>query len=327
MNDTSPSSRVESLDPVLAAMLPRMNAASPPINLGAPSLRDAYREMLARLRPGAEPFTGRIIDGTVVAAGADVPIRTWIPEGASEHGDCVIYLHGGGWVMGDRESAAPAARALAERMKLRVVVVDYRLAPEHPFPAAFDDCLAVFRAERRRTNGWLGIAGDSAGANLGAAVAITARDLDERLDAQLLFYPALDPTMSTDSHHLYAEGYLLTGEATRFYWESYIGGERTAPIARDWRLAPSTVESLNGVAPAVVSTAGYDPLRDEGNEYAARLAAAGVPTLFLPQAGLAHGWVNQTYQIPSAKRALAEMIEAFQLLRERAGALQKAPVR
>lgn len=166
MNDTSPSSRVESLDPVLAAMLPRMNAASPPINLGAPSLRDAYREMLARLRPGAEPFTGRIIDGTVVAAGADVPIRTWIPEGASEHGDCVIYLHGGGWVMGDRESAAPAARALAERMKLRVVVVDYRLAPEHPFPAAFDDCLAVFRAERRRTNGWLGIAGDSAGANL-----------------------------------------------------------------------------------------------------------------------------------------------------------------
>ncbi|WP_368497473.1 alpha/beta hydrolase [Herbiconiux sp. A18JL235] len=306
------------LDPVLAQLLPQLNAAAPPVGDGtdAAELRRGFGELIALLQgPDAPaPFDGEVTDGEVAGSEGHVrvPVRTWVPRGAGADVGTVVFVHGGGWVLGDLDSAAPTARFLAERMRVRVVAVDYRLAPEHPFPAAYDDALAVLRAERERSDGWLAVAGDSAGGNLAAALALAARELGLRLDAQLLFYPGLDPAMSSESHQRYGDGYLLTRQAMRYYWESYAG---TADPG-DPRFAPQAARSLAGVAPAVVTTAGIDPLRDEGDAYAARLVAEGVETVVLPQPTLIHGWIDQTVRVPAARRALERAVDALQLLRE-----------
>ncbi|WP_382308597.1 alpha/beta hydrolase [Herbiconiux sp. UC225_62] len=317
----APTSAPAGLDPDVARLLPALNAAAPPVGPGtrADELRTSFGELLALLAPEhpAEPFAGRVDDGVVEAAGIRIPIRSWTPGGEAGGGDTVVFFHGGGWVLGDLASAEPSARAIAERMRVRVVAVDYRLAPEHPFPAAFDDCLAVLRAERERGAGWLAVAGDSAGGNLAAAVALAARDSGLRLDAQLLFYPALDPSMRAASHARFGDGYLLTADAMRYYWASYAAGSRDA---EDWRCSPGAADSLAGVAPAVVTTAGFDPLRDEGDEYAARLVADRVATVSLPEPALIHGWIDQAARVPAARRALDRALDALQLLRTAARA-------
>lgn len=328
------------LDPELARLLPRLNAAAPEVAPDTPAgqLRASFDELIALLAtdPGAaDPgsFDGRIVDDAVTAGGVGIPTRHWIPR-VARAGEAVLFVHGGGWVLGDLASAAPTARALAERLRVRVVAVDYRLAPEHPFPAAFDDCFAVLRAERERVDaevgagsgesvagagGWLAVAGDSAGGNLAATTALAARDAGVRVDAQLLFYPGIDPRMSAPSHAAYGEGYLLSAAAMRYYWAAYEGvasgaaGESAAAL--DPRFTPDAAATLAGAAPAVVTTAGFDPLRDEGDAYAARLVADGVPTLVLPQPGLIHGWIDQAQQVPAARRALEQAIDALALLR------------
>jgi acetyl esterase len=314
-----PDPKATALDPVLQQLLPRLNAAAPPVGEGASAgeLRTGFDTLIALLAPdaGETPFDGRIVDKEIESHGVRIPTRTWIPAVVETSGtsDTVVFFHGGGWVLGDLASAAPTARAIAERMGLRVLAAQYRLAPEHPFPAAFDDCVAVLRAVRDEGSGWLAVAGDSAGGNLAAAVALAARDEGLSLDAQLLFYPALVPAMDSPSHARYGEGYLLTSQAMRYYWASYGGGHRPAD---DWRFAPASAGSLAGVAPAVVTTAGFDPLRDEGDDYAARLMAEGVPTLVLPQPGLIHGWIDQAARVPAARQALDEAIDALRSLRD-----------
>jgi acetyl esterase len=274
-------------------------------------VRDEYWAMTAWLREPAPAGTDvRSSDGTVDGPAGAVPIRTYLPLKGSVD-DVVVYLHGGGWVVGGLDSADATSRTLCSVVGATVVSVEYRLAPEHPFPAPLEDCLAVVRHVAASRPRWLGVAGDSAGGNLATGV---ANELVDLIDGQLLLYPALDPRRSTASYRAFAEGYLLTAAAMEYYWDCY-----TAPEQRDDpRAAPMLRRDLSASPAAIVATAGFDPLRDEGQSYAARLVAAGVPTCYLPAPTLPHGWADMTDRVPAAARALVAAASAFAGLRDRA---------
>jgi acetyl esterase len=243
-----------------------------------------------------------------------VPVRTYSPAGDGVAGDRVIvYMHGGGWVAGDLDSGDHFARTLACGLNATVVSVDYRLAPEHPFPAAFDDCAAIVQSVRHSHPGArLAIAGDSAGGNLAAAIAAQGRtDEQLRVDAQLLVYPALDPRQKHASHEQFADGYLLTRSDMAFYWDSYL---QTESDRSDPRAAPATIADLAGLPPAVIATAGFDPLRDEGREYAQRLIEASVPTVYLPFPRLTHGFLDMVGRVPAARQAATVLMRSLDLL-------------
>jgi acetyl esterase len=216
-----------------------------------------------------------------------LPARVYEPEGAR---GTVAYLHGGGWVMGNLDSVDAVCRALADASRARVVSIDYRLAPEHPFPAALGDALAAVRS----LEGGLAIAGDSAGGNLAAVV---ARKLRDRLKFQLLIYPVTDAGVNTPSYAEFDDGHGLTAAAMRRFWGLYLnGGSGLDPDA-----SPLRAEDLAGVAPAYVLTASHDVLRDEGEAYAAALERAGVPVTLKRLEGTIHGfWRWQTTAVARA---------------------------
>ena len=217
-----------------------------------------------------------------------VPVRVYVPVGAPT--GVVTYLHGGGFVVGDLDASDPHCRAICARSQAVVVSVDYRLAPEHPFPAPVHDAYAALRwsadAFAVPTGLPLAVAGDSAGGNLAATTAMLARDVGfPRLAAQLLIYPMLDPTMSAPSIVDNGEGYLLDAPTLAWFWRHYLGD----PPARSFLAAPLTAQ-LGGLAPALIMTAELDPLRDEGERYGELLAAAGVPTRVHRFDALVHGF-------------------------------------
>ncbi|WP_291052790.1 alpha/beta hydrolase [Herbiconiux sp.] len=304
------------LDPHVATLLGALDQTVPaPENATPEMLRAGFGNLMALLHPDAPAgFPGTIRDDVVETGSGPVTIRVYDPAGSTGD-DVVVFFHGGGWVLGGLDSAEPAVSALATAMAVRIVSVDYRLAPEHPYPAAYDDCLAVTRSIAASNPGWLGVAGDSAGGNLASAVALAAPANGFTVDAQLLLYPALDPTMGTDSYTEFADGYLLTREAMEFYWASYRGDPA---VARD-SLTPYRAESLERMPPTVITTAGYDPLRDEGARFAARLVESGVPTTFLPAPSLIHGWADQIDLVPAAAEALRHAAAAFDQTRHRHG--------
>ena len=203
----------------------------------------------------------------------------------------LVWFHGGGFISGTLDAIDPVCRELAARAPVRVVSVDYRLAPEHPFPAALEDALAVV-AELRPA----AVGGDSAGGNLAAAVAQEHRDLA----AQVLLCPLLDCTLTTRSLQEKSDGYGLTAEALKAFVLLYAG---TADV-RDPRLSPLLAADVVGVPPAVVVTAEHDPLRDDGEEYAARLRAAGVATRVRRWDAQLHGFPGLTAETPDALDAL-----------------------
>lgn len=304
-----------SLDPDLALLLPELDAlvaSSAASAVSATELRAASAELIAHLHVAqAQPFAGAIHDQQVEAnAGPPVHVRVYEPHDAAD--DVAVLFHGGGWVVGDCDSADATARALAQQLASTVVSVDYRLAPEHPFPAGLDDCLAVVAwvaAERRPA--WLGVAGDSAGGNLAAAVSLVAPRNRLHIDAQLLIYPALDSAMSTASYRTFATGYGLTADVMRYYWDSY--GASAAPT--NPMLSPSHAADLSDLPPTVLTSAGFDPLGDEAERFAARLVGSGVPTTYLPAPTLAHGWLDMGDRVPAARLARTEAFAAFDLLR------------
>jgi acetyl esterase len=212
-----------------------------------------------------------------------VPVRIYEPE--ESHGT-VAYLHGGGWVMGNLESVDAVCRALANESGARVVSIDYRLAPEHPFPAALEDALAVARAVNADV-----VAGDSAGANLAAAV---ARRLRDQIKLQLLVYPVADAGLNTPSYAEFDERFGLTAAAMQRFWRLYLdGADGLHPDA-----SPLRATDLEGAPPAYVLTASHDVLRDEGEAYAAALERAGVPVTLQRRDGAIHGfWRWQTTAI------------------------------
>ena len=227
----------------------------------------------------------------------------------------LVFFHGGGWVVGDLETHDTMCRHIANRAGCAVVAVDYRLAPEHKFPAAVKDCLAAtewlaengdqLRIDRSR----LAIGGDSAGGNLAAVVSLIARDRGTpKLRGQLLFYPALDFGMKQASYQRFAEGHLLTEATMRWFAEAYLRGPNDVG---DWRVSPLRARDLSGLPPAYVLTAGYDPLCDEGIAYARRLQESAISVQHRHVGGQIHGFLLMGKIVRAADPALDDIADAL----------------
>jgi acetyl esterase len=280
------------IDPELAAAIARLEADGwlPLLRDDVAEARGNYRD-LARLRRGAVLEVASVHDDVVTGPDADVAVRVYEPAG-ERRGITVVWLHGGGWVLGDLDTADAAARRVCTHLGATVVSVDYRLAPEHPHPAPVTDAHTALRwAATLRPSDRLVIGGDSAGGGLAAGAALLARDWGPRLDAQLLFYPGIDPTCSFPSAVENAGGPFLTRADVDWFWAHYLPdpGLREDPAVAPLR-AVAEPGGLEEVAPAVVATAELDPFRDESRAYAEALEAAGVTVRLLTGPTLVHGY-------------------------------------
>ncbi|MGH3361289.1 MAG: alpha/beta hydrolase [Nocardioides sp.] len=240
----------------------------------------------------------------------DLPGRLYVPTGAEPAGPVLLYLHGGGWIYGDLDSHDPTCRFLAERAGVRVLSVGYRLAPEHPFPAAYDDAVDAFRwlVKNAESLGGdphrLAVGGDSAGACLAATTAIEAAHEGLPLAFQLLIYPGTDMRGGTPSRELFGEGLVLTTKFIDLARQSYV------PDPDQWadpRVSPLLADLPRGLAPAYVATGGFDPLRDEGEAYARKLADAGVPVELERFSDQIHGFAQILGVGRTSRAATAEI--------------------
>ena len=287
------------LDPVVAEIIPRLPLRDP--NTMTPqSARDALRALAASRAAIPPPPVESVADRHV--RGATGPLAARVYRVSSGKSPTVVFFHGGGWVAGDLETHDRQARLLAIETGAVVVSVDYRRPPETRFPGAFEDGFAATRdiVEHIQEFGGdisrVGVAGDSAGGNLAATVAIACRDAGIGLAAQLLVYPVTDvagnyadrqANARFPSREENAEGYFLSRSVMQWFAGHYLADVRHG---EDWRVSPLRAQSLARLAPAVVCTAWFDPLRDEGKAYAEALAAADVVTKYHPGAGLIHGY-------------------------------------
>jgi acetyl esterase len=277
--------------------------------------RRYYRERRAYTQPAPPEMA------SVAAANADgIPLRVYRPLGsrADERLPVLVYFHGGGWVIGDLDTHDVLCRELATHAGCAVVAVDYRLAPEHRFPAAADDAIAATRWVRDHAGALgldasrLAVGGDSAGGNLATVVALAARDAgDPPLAFQLLIYPGTDMRRLTESHRTNGQGYLLTSDTIAYFMNHYLDPAHYT----DWRASPLLREDLARLPPALVLTAGYDPLRDEGLAYADRLTAAGNVATQVCFDRQIHGFITMGRVIDEANAAVricaAELRKAF----------------
>jgi acetyl esterase len=239
-----------------------------------------------------------------------IPLRLYRPQGstAQQALPVLVYYHGGGWVIGDLDTHDTVCRQLANGAGCAVVAVDYRMGPEHRFPAAVDDCIAATRWVRAQAASLgldgtrLAVGGDSAGGNLAAVVAIAARDAgDAPIAFQLLIYPATDQRRGAPSHQSNGQGYLLTTETMNYFHDHYIDDARHDS---DWRASPLLVADLSKLPPAFVLTAGYDPLRDEGLQYAQALSEAGTRSSLVCFERQIHGFITMGKVIDEANVAV-----------------------
>ncbi len=295
------------LHPTLKNLLQQMAAAgAPPMTEMSPT---EAREMYNTMQTGyPEPEIEEIVDSKA----GDIPIRIYRPS--ADTNPCIVYFHGGGWVIGDLTTHDSVCRQLALATGFTVIAVDYRLAPEAPFPAAIDDCYAstCWVAENAAALGIdpnnIAVAGDSAGGNLSACVCLKARqEASLNLACQLLIYPVTDTALDTVSYSDNAEGYLLTRDSMIWFWDHYLGKDdaaRNNPLA-----VPSKADNLAGLPPACVITAEFDPLRDEGEAYAQRLAEQGVPTRVKRYDGMIHGFFGMTHLLEDANDAMAFAVD------------------
>jgi acetyl esterase len=276
--------------------------------------------MRARFELIAAPFSPRrefplvTEDHQLLGPAGPLAARLYVPAEAPTPGPLLVYFHGGGWMQGSIASHDAACRLLAHSSGVRVLSIEYRLAPEHPFPAAADDALAAYAAaaERHAELGAdparLALGGDSAGGNLAAVTAQAVRE-DPALPCpvfQLLLYPALDMSRKPDSRRLFGERFLLTEQSMSWYEDQYVPD----PARRaELRVSPLLAPDCAGLAPAYIATSLADPLRDEGEAYAQRLREAGVPVA-LQRHPLIHGFFNQTVT-RSAGRAMATIAGAL----------------
>ena len=297
------------LHPEYEAMLQQAAAANAPRLVDIPVA--AGREMFRAMQPQAPDLPV----GAVVDADADgVPVRVYRPVGNGPF-PVVMMFHGGGWVLGDLDTADSQSREVCSGAGVVVVSVDYRLAPEHRCPAAAEDCYkatvwaARHAAEFDGDTSRLAVVGDSAGGNLAAVVAQMARERGgPNIVFQLLVYPVTDGRMDTASFRENAEGYLLTAESMRWFWNHYAPSEAER---LDPRASPLLAADLSNLPPALVLTAQYDPLRDEGEAYADALAAAGTPAEKVRYDGLIHGFFGQTRTIAAARPAMERACAAL----------------
>lgn len=290
------------LHPVVVEMLEQLErSGAPPLSAGTPeAARAAYD---AAPKPTGDPVH-RVNDIEIPGPVDPIMARVYHPTDAANL-PVVAFFHGGGWVLSSVDGHDSIARRLALKSGAIVVSVEYRMAPEYPFPAPHDDCwaatvwLAEHAADIGGRTGPIAVAGDSAGGNLAAGVALRARDEGLALAYQLLIYPCIDDVQSRPSMTENAEGYFLSAEDMAWFWDQYVPEhQRGNPYA-----VPARATDLGGLAPALIQTAEYDPLRDEGEEWAARLLAAGVPAEVTRYDGMIHGFVSRWEQIPPAADA------------------------
>ena len=302
------------LDPQARAFLDQIAAAGVR-DVPDLSVREARAQMeLGAVMTGRPPAVARVEDHRAAGAAGTVRVRLTAPEGVGPL-PVLVYFHGGGWSVGSIASHDHLCRAVARASGVAVVSVEYRLAPENPFPAAVDDAEAATAWVAGNAPalgldpGRLAVGGDSAGGTLAAVVARRARDRGApKVAFQLLLYPATDANLDTPSYLENARGYLLTRDAMAWYWDQYV----PEPARRlDPDAAPLRARDLAGLPPALVITAGYDPLRDEGEAYARRLDAAGVPVTLSRYPGMIHGFLRRHALFDQGKAALVEVADAL----------------
>lgn len=283
--------------PDVAAFLAFLNAQEgPPMNELAP---EASREMMRVMGQIADVPRGEIAkveDRTIAAPAGALPIRIYDNRPDREAGPVMLFFHGGGWVIGDLDTHDPFCAEAARQLDMPVIAVDYRLAPEHPFPAAPEDCEAATRwvADNIPCTG-LVLSGDSAGGNLSIATALTLRDKPAAKPVVAIFpiYPAVTTHNDWQSFRDFGEGHLLTSDAMTWFSDHY------AADAKDYRASPIDFPA-EGMPPTLLITAGLDPLRDQGRAYAGKLIAAGVPTIYREAKGNIHGFICLAQGIPSS---------------------------
>ena len=291
------------LDERIAAFLTASADAPPPASLA--EMRAATETGLRQLQGEAEP-SGGVRDFTVVAAdGYLSALRAYLPAGENRAAaqPAMLFAHGGGWCLGSLALYDRPCQALANATGRVILSVDYRLAPEYPFPQPLEDvyralCWVAQQAPQLGIDAMrLAVGGDSAGGNLAAAVALLARDRGgPHIERQLLLYPALSREMTTKSYCEFAEGYFLTRDAMVFCWQQYLA-QRRDPGAE-----PLHAATLRGLPPATILSCEYDPLRDEAEQYAQRLREAGVPVRCERLPGMVHACIHMLGLTPAARR-------------------------
>ena len=297
------------LDPDAAAILERVREAGVPPWHTLPPVegRRVYRERALLLADPPIPV-GSVWDDVIPTPAGPLGTRAYRPAGGGPH-PILLYLHGGGWVLGDLDTHDAVCRRLSLAADCLVVSLDYRLAPEHPYPAAMDDVVAAMRwlaAHGSDLGGdptRLAIGGDSAGGTLAAGAVLRLRDEGgPPVALQALVYPATEPRFELPSFHENAEGYLLTTADVAWFWDQYLGGDEAATT--DPYACPGVGTDLTRLPAAVVITAEFDPLRDDGDGYAERLRAAGVPVTARCFPGMIHGFVALPIEIPAGREAI-----------------------
>jgi acetyl esterase len=317
------------LHPQLAVLLEKAaNSPLPPYHDVPPAVaRRFYRDTRAPLTPDPPPVEsvqlllapGKTAEGG--PAGGPIPLRAYRPKGAGKDEvlPALVYIHGGGWVIGDLDTHDVVCRTLANGARCAVFSVEYRKAPESPFPAAIEDCFSSLDFISKNSNSLkinpaqIAVGGDSAGGNLAAVMALMARDaggpaFSSPISFQLLIYPATDHRLGHPSIDGNGEGYLLTKKVMQYFRGHYLPREEDW---LDWRASPLLAKSLAKLPPAYVLTAGFDPLRDEGKAYAERLAKEGVKTEYRNYADMVHGFITMGRVLDTANAALADCARAL----------------
>jgi acetyl esterase len=300
---------MSSLDPESQRLIDLMAAANRPAwNTLSPQ---AARELYLSLRPGAQgprPAEATVVDRTIPGPSGELAVRIYRPAATAADArlPCLVYAHGGGWVFGNLESHDVLCAQLALEAGIVVFAIDYRLAPEARFPGAFDDVVAGLKwvAANGASMGIdvskLAVGGDSAGGNLAAAVAIWARDHSgPKLRLQLLAYPVTDAVARAESYRQYEDGYGLNAATMEWFFDHYTPDKSARG---DWRVSPLRAKSLSGLAPALVITAGFDPLRNEGRAYAFRLQQEGTQADLVEFGGMLHGFLSSPMLLHGARR-------------------------
>ena len=300
------------LDPQAQAVLDQLAALGlPPNHTVSPEEARAN----GKLRPRAVgPDVAKVEDRAIPGPGRDLPVRIYTPEGTGPF-PILVWFHGGGWVLGDLDNADGTARHLTVGAGCLVISVDYRLAPETKFPGQAEDCYAATQwavenaASINGDRSRIAVGGDSAGGNLAAAVCLMARDRrGPELAFQLLVYPVTERDFGTPSYQQNANGYSLTQDGMRWFWGHYLASDADAanPYA-----APMQAKDLSGLPSALVITAEFDPLRDEGEAYGHRLQNEGVTTHCTRYDGMIHGFFGMSAVLDQGKKAISEASAAL----------------
>ncbi len=303
------------LDPQCAAIVAAAASAGTPFQAGDPlAVRRAYATTTAAYAYDPGPLR-QVEDGSCAGPGGPIGLRLYRPHSAKPVLPALLYFHGGGWSAGDLDTHDHLCRHLAFAGDVVVIAVDYRLAPEHPFPAPLADCVAAWDWARASAAALgidaarIAVGGDSAGGNLAAALTLQLRDAGATLPAfQLLIYPAVDFTADNASLRDNATGYLLTRAAMEMFADWYLvdRARRADPLA-----SPLLAASHQGLPPALVQTAEFDPLRDEGAAYAEKLRAAGVAVTYRLYPGMLHGFARMGAKVDQGRRALDDAAAAL----------------